>query len=270
MDTSHRQSYLDWLRMFAIIGVLVFHSAMPFAAEEGWHIKNKETSYLFTEFNFWLSRFRMSLLFFISGAVCYFLLLKRSAGKFVKMRFHRLMVPLIFGMLVIVPPQIYLERITQGFKGNYFDFYPKIFDFKPYPGGNTSWHHLWFILYLFLYNVIAAPVFAWMIRSKEKSIFKHFGFLGTAKWIYVLIIPGVIIYTSLSLDFPQTNDLIHDWSRIPYWFFFLVAGFGCIAFSSLTNSLERNRRTSLLLASLTFLAINYIRWNDAEPWDHIQ
>ena len=126
METN-RQSYLDWLRCFAILGVLLFHSAMPFAAEEWWHIKNKENSELFAEFNFWLSRFRMPLLFFVSGAVSYFILQRKSAGKFVSMRFHRLMVPLIFGMLVVVPPQIYMERITQGFKGNFLDFYPAIF-----------------------------------------------------------------------------------------------------------------------------------------------
>lgn len=269
MESINRQSYLDWLRMFAIIGVLVFHSAMPFAAEEGWHIKNKETSYLFTEFNFWLSRFRMPLLFFISGAVCFFLLMKKSGGSFIKMRFHRLVIPLIFGMLVIVPPQIYLERVTQGFKGNYFDFYPKIFDFKPYPDGNTSWHHLWFILYLFLYNLVATPFFVWLIKNRNSYWSDRFRFLATGKWIYLMMIPGVIVFTSLTLQFPQTNDLIHDWSRLPYWFSFLLAGFACIAFQSLTNSLERNRRISLMLAFLTFIALNYFRWNEKEPWDTI-
>ena len=270
MEISNRQSYLDWLRMFAIIGVLLFHSAMPFASEEWWHIKNKETSYLFTEFNFFLSRFRMPLLFFVSGAVSYFILQKKTGKQFIGMRFHRLMIPLLFGMLVVVPPQIYMERLTQGFKGNYFDFYPRIFGGKPYPAGDTSWHHLWFILYLFIYNLLAAPLFVWLMSAKGKMwMTKKLGGLSTRKWIYLLMLPGVIIYTSLTLKFPQTNDLIHDWSRLPYWFTFLLAGFLCISYQPFVESLERNRRFSLLMAFASIVAISYLRWNGLEPWDTI-
>jgi len=78
--TTDRQAYLDWLRILAILGVLLFHSAMAFVAEWGWHIKNKETSNLLLEFNFWLHNFRMPLLFFISGTVSYFMLQKRTGG----------------------------------------------------------------------------------------------------------------------------------------------------------------------------------------------
>jgi surface polysaccharide O-acyltransferase-like enzyme len=267
MELTNRQSYLDWLRMIAIIGVLLFHSAMPFAAEEGWHIKNKENSSLFTEFNFFLSRFRMPLLFFISGAISYFILLKKNAFEFIRMRFHRLIIPLLFGMLVIVPPQIYMERLTQGFSGNYFDFYPRIFDWEPYPKGNTSWHHLWFILYLFIYNLIAAPFFVWMLSDKGKLWMNRFQWLANGKWIYILILPGTIVYTSLSVQFPQTNDLIHDWASLPYWFLFLLVGFICIAHQPFIESLERNRRFSLLFAFITIICVNYFRWNDKEPWD---
>lgn len=74
---SSRQAWLDWLRILAILGVLFFHSAMPYVAEWGWHLKNKDTSNLLMELNFWLSRFRMPLLFFVSGAVACFILQKR-------------------------------------------------------------------------------------------------------------------------------------------------------------------------------------------------
>jgi glucans biosynthesis protein C len=105
MQSTLRQPHLDWLRIFAIIGVLFFHSSMPFAAEEWWHIKNQQTSNVLLEFNFWLSRFRMPLLFFISGAVSFYMMQKRSAASFIGLRFRRLFIPLLFGMLVIVPPQ---------------------------------------------------------------------------------------------------------------------------------------------------------------------
>ncbi len=267
MQTTSRQAYLDWLRIMAILGVLFFHSAMPYVSEWGWHIKNKETSNLLMEFNFWLSRFRMPLLFFISGTVSYFMLKNKSTASFIGLRFRRLFLPLIFGMLVIVPPQVYMERVNQGFKGNFFDFYPTIFQSGAYPKGNLSWHHLWFIFYLFVYDIIFAPLFRYTISERGKRVLQQFNFFAKGKMIYLLTLPGIIIYTSLTMKFPTTNDFIHDWCSIFYWLQFLLIGFICIANPALMESLERNRRSSFALAFLSFFFINYIRWNSHEPWN---
>jgi glucan biosynthesis protein C len=264
---SSRQAWLDWLRILSIIAVFFLHSAMAYVAEWEWHIKNKETSELLMEFNFWLGRFRMPLLFFISGTVTWFMLKKRTTGSFIGLRFKRLFIPLLFGMLIVVPPQVYIERLTQGFKGTYADFYPTIFTTGAYPTGNLSWHHLWFILYLFLYDIILAPFFKWSMSEKGKQRLSFFNLLATRKWIYLLMLPSIIIYTSLNLSFPETHDLIHDWCRHFYWLFFLITGFTCINFPLLMDSLETNRRTSLLLAFASIFVINYLRWNNLEPFD---
>jgi glucan biosynthesis protein C len=123
METTQRQTYLDWLRIFSILGVLLFHSAMPYVAEDSWHIKNHETSNLMMESNFFLHLFRMPLLFFISGTVSYFMMQHRSSLSFIGLRFRRLFLPLLVGMFIIVPPQIYMERLNSGFTGSYWDFY---------------------------------------------------------------------------------------------------------------------------------------------------
>ena len=265
MQTTNRQSYLDWLRIMAIAGVLFFHSAMPFAAEESWHIKNSETSNLFLEFNFFMSRFRMPLLFFISGAVAFFMLQKRTAAQFIGLRFRRLFIPLLFGMLLIVPLQVYMERVNQGFKGNFFQFYPSIFNTGPYPEGNLSWHHLWFVAYLFVYDVALAPLFKWLIRNKQRLVF--FNWLAKGKRVYVLMAPSVILFAALVVHFPETHDLINDWCWFIYWLLFFLTGFICLCFPALVKSLERNRRTSFGLAFLSIIIINYLRWNQLEPFD---
>jgi len=74
---TYRLAYLDWLRIFAILGVLLYHSARPFINDDPWYINNTVKSDALTEFNFWLSRFRMPLLFFISGAVAWLIVQKR-------------------------------------------------------------------------------------------------------------------------------------------------------------------------------------------------
>jgi len=259
MNTD-RQAYLDWLRIFAIIGVLFFHSAMPFVAEESWHLKNKETSNLLLESNFFLSRFRMPLLFFISGAVTYFMLRKRTAGAFIALRFKRLFVPLVFGMLTIVPVQVYMERMSGGFKGSFLDFYPTVFTTGSYPKGNFSWHHLWFIAYLFVYDVVLAPVFRCLVLHARES--RVLAWLANSKRYLLLILLPAIYFSFTVLRFPQTNDLRHDWCWIVYWLFFLVAGFLYALSPQLQESLQRNRKFSLTLGCISLFIIEYFRWND--------
>ena len=262
MQQSSRIFYLDWLRTVAIIGVLFYHSARPFFTDDPWHINNAGQSDLLSEFGYWLSRFRMPLLFFISGAVTWFMVKKRTFGQFVLLRFRRLFVPLIAGMLIVVPPQIYMERLTQGFTGNYLDFYSTIFSTGPYPKGNLSWHHLWFIAYLFLYDLLLAPFFIWCKSERGKKFITWLSFFAQGKKVYLLMLPSVILYSTLVLDYPGTNDLIHDPLYFTYWLLFLLAGFIAVIQPSIMDSLERNRRFSLSAAFLFFIAVNYLRWND--------
>jgi peptidoglycan/LPS O-acetylase OafA/YrhL len=261
-----RQAYLDWLRIAAILGVIFFHSAQPFVQDENWHITNPQRSDLMSEFNFWLARFRMPLLFFISGAVSYYMLVKYDGKYFIKQRFLRLMIPLLFGMLVIVPPQIYMERVANGYAGSYWQFYPSIFEGRPYPEGNTSWHHLWFILYLFIYDLISVPLFKWLLFGKGKQFTEQkLGWLAKGKNIYLLMVPSIIVFASLILKFPGTNSLIGDWCMLIYWYLFVILGYLIMCNQQLVESMVRNRRFSMLLAFGSLILINYIRWNDLRP-----
>ncbi|MBR7551132.1 hypothetical protein KC220_21580, partial [Mycobacterium tuberculosis] len=91
----------------------------------------------------------------------------RSPGRFAAERFSRIFVPLVFGILLVVPPQVYVERISIGmpgrdspidWSGSYLDFYPTFFTSCCYNHGNFSWHHLWFLTYLFVYSLLLLPV----------------------------------------------------------------------------------------------------------------
>jgi peptidoglycan/LPS O-acetylase OafA/YrhL len=170
-------------------------------------------------------------------------------------------------MLVLVPPQVYLERVNQGFAGSYFDFYPGIFTTGPYPEGNMSWHHLWFIAYLFVFDVVCTPLFVWLMKDSGKSFLAKMNFLSNGKLIYLIILPSIVLFSALYFKYPETNDLVNDWGRFFYWLIFLLTGFLCIANPLLMESLQRNRRISLSLALISFAIITYFRWNNAEPWN---
>ncbi|MDB5138574.1 MAG: mdoC [Mucilaginibacter sp.] len=264
METQ-RQTYLDWLRIISILGVLFFHSAMPYVAEDSWHIKNHETSNLMMESNLFLHLFRMPLLFFISGTVSYFMMQRRSSLSFIGLRFRRLFIPLLAGMFIIVPPQIYMERLNNGYTGSYWAFYKTVFNFVPYPKGSFSWHHLWFIAYLFIYDILFAPLFAWMASPKSILLKEKLALLAKGKWIYLIALPGIVWYTLLAQSHPETNDLVHDGVYFIYWLLFLLAGFICITQPQLMDSLERNSRFALTIGFLSFILLDYLRWNKIEP-----
>jgi len=265
METTQRQTYLDWLRILSILGVLLFHSAMPYDQGDWWHIKNKETSDIMMEIVFFMHLVRMPVLFFISGTVSYYMMQNRSSLGFIGLRFRRLFIPLLVGMFIIVPPQIYMERLTQGFKGNFWDFYPSVFKFVPYPKGSFSWHHLWFIAYLFIYDLVFAPIFAWLVGPKSERFRESLAVLAKSKWVYLLAVPGIMWYALLAWKLPETNDLAHDGCYFVYWLLFVLVGFVCILQPKLMDSLQRNRRFALTIGFASLMLMNYMRWNKIEP-----
>ncbi len=116
METSQRQTYLDWLRILSIVGVLFFHSAMPYVAEDWWHIKNRETSNLMMESNYFLHLFRMPLLFlYIGDSKRLDDAIRQSSLNFIGLRLRRLLYPAACRRACLLsPPQIYMERLNNG------------------------------------------------------------------------------------------------------------------------------------------------------------
>lgn len=264
---NERYYFIDWLRIIAIILVLFFHVGMIFCSEWGWHIKNNQTSNIILEFNFWLSRFRMPLLFFISGAGAYWALRKRTAGRFMKERNNRLIIPLIFSMLVIVPPQVFFERLFTGaFSGSFLEFYPTISN-GPYPEGNGSWHHMWFVLYLFIYSAVLLPVFLVLRKKAVQNWLQKIKWLNSLFGVFCLVSTTVLLYVFWTVKYPRTNDLISDWGYLPYWMTFFFVGYFMSLNSNYWNIIEDNRKLLLKMALLLIVFQNYLRWNNLTPMD---
>ncbi|HKP31469.1 MAG TPA: hypothetical protein VJT83_02030, partial [Chitinophagaceae bacterium] len=118
-----------------------------------------------------------------------------------------------------------------------------------------------------IYDIVAAPFFLWVIKRKSPSFLNFINWMAHGKRIYLMLAVPVSAYVFLIGIFPQTNDLIHDWAMFVYWFSFVIAGFLVISQQQLLESIVRNRRFSLLLAFISLITINYLRWNGSEPWD---
>lgn len=271
-----RRYELDWLRVIAIVILFFYHTGMMFVSWD-WHISNKETSKTFETIMVWLHQWRMPLLLFISGVGTHLALGRRSASSYAKERSSRLLIPLIFGMFIIVPPQIYYEKIAQ--YSSYLDFYSTVFQFIPYPKGSFSWHHLWFILYLFVYSLIALPIFLWLRKpSSTKFLELCFKLSNRNGGLLLWVIPIILSQFLLRPFFPrETHALVNDWAYFTFYFLFFLFGYISFSYTSLWELFKTQRKLNLVISTITlvvFYLIYFIPYklpiNFDLPWEVIK
>lgn len=250
-----RKHDLDWLRVIAIILLLFFHTGMVFISWTWYFMQDTHTSVFFDEFTMFLSNWRMALLFLISGAGTLFALGFRSGRQYLKERILRLLIPLIFGILIIIPPQIYYELLDHGSVfSSYLDFNYQYLKGGLYPLGDFSWHHLWFIGYLLLYSFLALPLFLYLRSEKGKVIVLRIAnFLEKKGAIYLLIIPLIIVQVILRDKFSGFHNLIDDMANFTLFFLFFIYGFIICSDERLWAAIEKQRRMSLTLALVFYM-----------------
>lgn len=216
MTTAKIRRYdLDWLRVSVFAILIIYHIGMYFVPWD-WHIKHHTTYEWMKWPMLFVNQWRLPILFIISGMGTRFALSYRTGQTFRRERLNRLGLPLIFGILLIVPPQLYVERILNGvFQGSYFQFYLEECFRGIYPNGNLSWHHLWFLPYLLIFSLILSPVFVYLRDNTDVAIVRLTRQLLTNKFgIYLFTIPLVIIEIFVEPFFPITHALIGDWYAI--------------------------------------------------------
>ena len=240
-----RYDFLDWLRVIAIFVLLFFHTGMLFVGW-GWHIENAD---VLTELQLpmdILHRLRMPLLFVIAGAGMWFALGNRSGGGLVRERSLRLLLPLVAGMFLVVPPQIFIERLFRGqWDGGYVAFFfERVLQLHPYPSGDFSWHHLWFVAYLYVYVFLLLPLLLWWRSAKKVA--------KPGAWLYALAIPLVVNEALLKPLYPESHKLIGDWYIFNHYF--LLTLYGCLLASmrDAWDWLASRRQLSLGVALIVF------------------
>ncbi len=259
--SPERRFDLDWLRVLAFALLIPFHSGMPFTSW-GWHIRNAETSMALQIPMEFMHHWRLPLLFMISGAAARLALGRRTGLAFARERLRRLGLPLVFGILVVVPPQIYCERVRSGaFTGSYLDFYPHFFD-GIYPTGNFSWHHLWYILYVLIYSLLSLPLLL-ALRGRWRPVLDAVtGFLALPGAIILLALPVMAVELVLDRDWPETNNLIADWNNLTVSLILFLYGYAIYSSATLLASIERQRLPALM-ASLALYAVHlWLTWSE--------
>jgi peptidoglycan/LPS O-acetylase OafA/YrhL len=262
MDTKtvQRRYDLDWLRVLAFSAVFLYHSSR-FFDESYWHIKNSTTSVLVDTLKGIFDLWGMPLIFVISGASIFFALRPGGAARFLRDRVWRLLVPLAFGILVLAPPQIYLERLTHGeFQGTFLEFLPLYFQDWRIWGGNFAWSgvHLWYLEYLFLFTLVLLPLFAALKSPTGRRMTEFLARLSARPGaIFLWVLPGallIILVDPYGLMGPAPTEDVARLLMSP----FVIYGFLVFSDLRIQQAIIRQRRIALVLALVLILALPVI------------
>lgn len=267
---STRLGDLDLLRVVAILLLHLFHTGMMFNSWE-WHLKAPFVLAALEPPMVLLHLVRMPLLMLVAGMATAFALRRRTVGAFAKDRTRRLLLPLVFGIFVIVPPQIYVERLFRGqFSGTYVAFYPSVFELVPYPQGSFSWHHLWFVAYLFVFCLALVPVAAALRTARGERALGAIASLFLAGGGAGLFVVAVLLAAIRLLlgAYPETHALFDDPNTVAYYGVLFFTGHLIARMPAVWERLVALRRVLLGLC-IAVLAVMSPDWEFPEPFESL-
>ncbi|WOI38779.1 acyltransferase [Alteromonas sp. CI.11.F.A3] len=249
---------LDALRVIAFGVLILYHIGMYYVLEWGWHIKSEQPQAWLQDVMILTNQWRMSLLFLISSMVLTALLTRvepqpllflKRAGVLIAQRTQRLLIPLLFGMFVIVAPQVYIEWTVSGVIDTTFTQF-----YLAYINPNTqwlaerhsdigllTWNHLWFLPYLWVYSLLIILLYPVMTQLAKVQI-------GLITFAFASSTAMVAIWLMLRNTYPTTHDLLNDWYSHAKYFLVMLVGAVIILQPKLWEALERTRYVSMLVA----------------------
>jgi surface polysaccharide O-acyltransferase-like enzyme len=254
-DDAERRRDLDLLRVLLVFGLVFFHTARIFDTlplPEG--VKNDTTSPLVTLLVVFFALWAMPLMFVIAGFSIWHSLRKRTAAVFLRERVQRLLIPLIFGVAVLVPMQIYvhLRQADPAFSTTYWRFLPSFFDVRLCPDlldficadpatGLFTLTHLWFLKDLLIFSVILLPLFHYLrTPSGAHKVESLAAFLARPGAIWLLALPIALFDVVLGA---AANG---GWKHQTYAIF-LICGFLIAADPRLGQAMGRAWRMALVI-----------------------
>ncbi|MFO1217980.1 MAG: acyltransferase family protein [Burkholderiaceae bacterium] len=268
---ASRLYFLDALRIAAFALLVLYHVGMYYVSWP-WHVKSALAS---TTLEPWMrlsSPWRLSLLFLLSGvATSYMLRRDGASGALLRARSLRLFLPVLLGMVIVVPPQAYFEvRQFHAYHGSFVDFMRLYF--ASYGGFCTAdrgclqlptWNHLWFVVYLLVYTVgLWLLVRLWPALPAQAGAALWRALAGARLWWLPVSVLAALRIALLD-RYPPTHALVNDAYLHACYFGLFCIGAAMARVNAPWPRIERVRWISLALALAGWLAMVAFPWLDA-------
>lgn len=262
---ADRLVWIDLVRLIAFALLVLYHVGMYYVSWD-WHVKSAQQLAALEPWMRLVAPWRMDLLFIVSGIATAFML-RRAGGAtraLLATRARRLLLPLVFGMAVVVPPQSYLEVVQRyGFDGGYVAFWRMyLAGYGGFCGARTgclilpTWNHLWFLPYLFAYTLLA-----WLTVRPGLRILDALAaaLLQALRGARLLVVPVLLLAATrvlLAPRFPITHALVDDFFAHVQYLPMFVFGLALAQLPVLHEGMQRLRWIALAsaLAAWTLFA----------------
>jgi len=268
---AHRRHDIDALRALAFALLILYHLGMYYVAGWPWHLKSAHAATWLQWPMLFVNIWRMDLVFLVSGVAFGFLSKgSPSAWRLIGQRAWRLLLPLVFGMYVVVSYQAYAEALDKGaIAPGFIAFFRHYLAGGPWPKGafagsdfGVTWAHLWYLPYLFVYSAVLALIRPWMRRPAAL-----FARLRGWKLLALPALPLLLYGLLLAPRFPATHDLLHDGYLHPLYFTVFLYGYWMGTDAGIWAEFMRLRHLALGLALALVALFFMLRAVPVElPW----
>jgi glucan biosynthesis protein C len=261
--SPRRRHDIDALRAGAFGLLILYHVAMLYV-DEPWHMKSTHSLPSFEPAMLLINRWRMDLIFVLSGVASSFLLRSTRSWRFALDRSYRLLAPFIFGVLVLLPVQPYVEAVNNGIvPPGYLGFLRDYWCLRAWPDGafaitlrlplhppanhfvGVTFNHLWYLLYLWLYSLALAGLVSARRSLRGVAWTERFATLRGRSLIWLPL--PLMLASAIWLEprFPTAYNFVRDWHRNTVFFTLFVYGYAIARDQLFWQQLRRLRYVAL-------------------------
>jgi len=219
VEINVRRHDIDWLRVI-LFGLLIWFHYAVFSL--GTLVGEDSSMEMFNLPLFFvigvMHQWRLAALFVISGMGTAFAFRRRTWGVYVKERFSRLGIPLLFGTYIlffgIFDPLVTTARLFELFPGQ----------------DNMPYGHLWFIYNLLIYSVLLTPLFSHVRNNPDGKILQTTrSLLNVRHGMGLLLLPPLVLTLSNVLFKPWGFGEVGMWWEFPRYMLYFLFGYLMIA-----------------------------------------
>ena len=258
-----RLHYVDWLRALAVLTVVGYHASLPFGNVLGpWPVQNAQMSEALGRVNAVLAFF-FTVFFLLAGASARLALRNRSVRSFLSERAARLALPFLAGIvLLVLPTQYWLAVYTGATHDSFLTFVPAWasarldlvlgWGFSPMVFAIGEW--LWFLGWLFVFALLASPIFALLSTSGGRAVVDAMARM--ARWPGASVLFSVpITLVSLPLFRITPADQWQGWWAFGVYFPIFVIGYVIYCDERLVAAVKRDLIPALVASGLALYGI---------------